>query len=210
MATTLTIPNSFTNGVGSVAADVNANFTAVKDFINASVIATDVFLSLPTVPAGTDPTVNDHVARKLYVDNRVGFATALTVPTSGITTTTSYVTLTGSDVTIANPGKAVNVVIQACGFFGGGASSLSANAVKLQRSIAGAAYTDIQQCFVDLNTTALNPGITFGGWNVLDMYTGTPAGSIRYRLQIKATTTSAASTCFEPRMVYTMQKTVTV
>lgn len=70
---TLTIPNTFANSTTADATQVNANFTAVKDFIDDEVIQKDgskAFTGLVSGPA-TDPTAADHLSRKAYVDAQI-------------------------------------------------------------------------------------------------------------------------------------------
>jgi hypothetical protein len=71
MATT-SVPYSFTNATNADATKVNADFTALINFINTEVIHRDgsiAFTALPTLAA--DPTVSTQAARKGYVDSAV-------------------------------------------------------------------------------------------------------------------------------------------
>lgn len=70
--TVLSIPWTFTAGDNIVASQVNANFTAVKDYVNSNVVLKDAptFTSIPTLPA-TDPSSDNQATRKKYVDTTV-------------------------------------------------------------------------------------------------------------------------------------------
>lgn len=73
MATDVSVPNNFTAGTPSVADDVDANFAAVVTWINANAVHLDASKAFTSVPSGpaTDPTSDNQLARKLYVDNKV-------------------------------------------------------------------------------------------------------------------------------------------
>lgn len=73
MASNVSVPNSFTNGVASDADDVNANFAALVAWINTNAVHLDgakAFTGVPSGPA-TDPTTANQLARKSYVDKAV-------------------------------------------------------------------------------------------------------------------------------------------
>ena len=60
----------FANGTNADGTQVNANFNSVLNFVNTELIQRDAsiaFTAIPTLPA-TDPTLDNHVARKRYVD----------------------------------------------------------------------------------------------------------------------------------------------
>jgi hypothetical protein len=91
MATT-SVPFTFSNPVAGVgqnadATQVNANFAALVNFINAEVVQRDgsiAFTAIPTLPA-SDPTLANQAARKAYVDSVVTSGTAV-VANGAITT----------------------------------------------------------------------------------------------------------------------------
>jgi hypothetical protein len=66
----LTIPYSFTNGVASDALEVNENFEDVAAYVNTSLIHKDASVAFTAVPSGpaSDPSSDNHLARKAYVD----------------------------------------------------------------------------------------------------------------------------------------------
>lgn len=73
MAANVSVPNNFVAGAPSVADDVDANFAAIVNWINANAVhldASKAFTAVPSGPTGTDPTSADQLARKAYVDAR--------------------------------------------------------------------------------------------------------------------------------------------
>ena len=74
---TLTLPYVFVPGALAKASEVNSNFDAVKDFLEDSIVHRDAsraFTGIPMLPA-SDPTSDNHAARKGYVDPAIGVAT---------------------------------------------------------------------------------------------------------------------------------------
>lgn len=77
MASNATVPNSFTDGTATSAPAMNANFTAILNWINTNAVhldGTKAFTAVPSGPA-TDPTTANQLTRKAYVDAKV-WATA--------------------------------------------------------------------------------------------------------------------------------------
>jgi hypothetical protein len=70
MAADASVPNNFTSGLPSVADDVDANFTAVINWINTNAVHLDASKAFTSVPSGpaTDPSSDNQLARKAYVD----------------------------------------------------------------------------------------------------------------------------------------------
>lgn len=67
---TASVPNTFANQTNADALEVNANFTAVVNFLNTEIVHRDAqtaFTAIPVLPA-TDPTTANQAARKSYVD----------------------------------------------------------------------------------------------------------------------------------------------
>jgi hypothetical protein len=64
---------TFTAGAKVKASEANQNFNDISTFLNNSVVHVDASKAFTGVPLGpsTDPTVDNHLARKLYVDQRV-------------------------------------------------------------------------------------------------------------------------------------------
>lgn len=77
MASNATVPNSFTDGTATSAPAMNANFTAILNWVNTNAVhldGTKAFTAVPSGPA-TDPTTANQLTRKAYVDAKV-WATA--------------------------------------------------------------------------------------------------------------------------------------
>lgn len=71
MAANVSVPNNFVAGSPAVADHVDANFTAIVNWINTNAVhldASKAFTSVPSGPAGADPTSADQLTRKAYVD----------------------------------------------------------------------------------------------------------------------------------------------
>ena len=68
---TAAITYTFANGTNADGTQVNSNFTSVLNFLNTETVQRDAsiaFTAIPSLPA-TDPTTDNHVVRKAYVDN---------------------------------------------------------------------------------------------------------------------------------------------
>ena len=68
---TASVTYVFANGTNADGTQVNSNFNNVVNFLNTETVQRDAsiaFTAIPTVPA-TDPTTDNQVARKAYVDN---------------------------------------------------------------------------------------------------------------------------------------------
>lgn len=65
-------PQTYVTGTPATAAAVNANFDYLESFINTEVIQRDASLAFTGVPSGpaTDPSSDNQLARKKYVDDR--------------------------------------------------------------------------------------------------------------------------------------------
>jgi hypothetical protein len=77
MAADASVPYNFTAGLPSVADDVDANFTAVINWINTNAVHLDASKAFAGVPSGpaTDPTSDNQLTRKAYVDAKIPFST---------------------------------------------------------------------------------------------------------------------------------------
>ncbi len=88
---TAAVTYTFANGTNADGTQVNSNFTSVVNFLNTEVVQRDAsiaFTAIPSLPA-TDPTTDNHVVRKAYVDSLIpaGVITqygALTAPTGWV------------------------------------------------------------------------------------------------------------------------------
>lgn len=67
---TLTIPNSFTNATPAIATEVNANFTAVKTFVEALAAGTNIDTGAITAAklAATAVTAGSYTTANITVD----------------------------------------------------------------------------------------------------------------------------------------------
>ena len=68
---TAAITYTFANGTNADGTQVNSNFMSVLNFLNTETVQRDAsiaFTAIPSLPA-TDPTTDNHVVRKAYVDN---------------------------------------------------------------------------------------------------------------------------------------------
>jgi hypothetical protein len=82
---TASITYTFASGALASAAEVNTNFSDIVAFLNGQVIHKDgsvAFTGGPTWSA--NPSSNNHLARKLYVDGKAGGVVALSVGTDGV------------------------------------------------------------------------------------------------------------------------------
>lgn len=86
--------NEFVDGQTAIAADVNANFATLVDYIETNCIvknSADGVTTFETVPSGpaTDPSTDNQLTRKSYVDmiknSRTGIRTYYASPTPDVT-----------------------------------------------------------------------------------------------------------------------------
>lgn len=103
MASDVTVPNNFTAGTPAVADDVDANFAAVTSWVNTNAVhldASKAFTGIPVGPA-SDPTSDNQLARKAYVDSKLrGFTNAPSTRTTQLTGVTTTATDTGMTLTV--------------------------------------------------------------------------------------------------------------
>jgi len=69
---TLTLPETITNGTTLDATEVQSNFTTIESFVNTDVVTVDggkSFTGAVTLPAAS-PTTDNHATRKKYVDDK--------------------------------------------------------------------------------------------------------------------------------------------
>lgn len=209
MATPLVIANDFTDGQPSVAADVDTNFNDIATYINASVIATDSFSAIPSVPFA--PTASNHVARKVYVDDTVAASTGMQsgfVEPSSQVGTASYVTVTGSTTTITDPGKAIVLMIHSVGRWNSGISGAD-NYCTLEVDWGTGTFGTVQ---TSITSTDTNLGNVWSTMSHAYRRAGTPGGDIRIRLQIKSAVhgLGTVGTLADSAYTWQMFKTVTI
>ena len=70
---TVSVTYTFTNGTDADADEVNQNFTDLVTFINTDVIHRDASVAFTATPSGpaSDPTTDNQLSRKKYVDDQV-------------------------------------------------------------------------------------------------------------------------------------------
>lgn len=99
----LIIPNAFAANTLGSAAEVNANFQAVEDFVETEVIHRDASVAFTAVPSGpgTDPTTDNQLVRKAYVDSQVeeNVGAGTIAHTIRSTAPTGWLFLDGSTIT---------------------------------------------------------------------------------------------------------------
>ena len=100
---TAAVTYTFANGTNADGTQVNSNFTSVVDFLNTETIQRDAsiaFTAIPSLPA-TDPTTDNQVVRKAYVDN---FLPAGVITQYGAATApTGWVLCQGQALSRTNP-----------------------------------------------------------------------------------------------------------
>lgn len=108
---TLTIPNTFVNGATIVAADHNANFTAVKSFVEALSAGTNIDSgAIQSASLANSSVVEARIATGAVTSTKIQDSVALTG-----TTTAAAITVTGNvvyhTVTNAQSASAYTVVL---------------------------------------------------------------------------------------------------
>lgn len=95
---TLTIPNTFNNGATIVAAEHNANFTAVKSFAEALSAGTNIEDGVITsAKLANSAVIEARIATAAVTSSKLGSSLTLTTPNIGVATATS-VSATGNIV----------------------------------------------------------------------------------------------------------------
>lgn len=204
----VTVPNTLANGTTADAADVQANFDALVSWINTNAIRKDgtiAFTAVPTGPA-SDPSSDNQLARKKYVDDRVGLKSGYATANHTFTAADVYQTI--DTVTISNPGKAVVVEAWASALTLSGASGSSSFRYQFKVQISldnGSSYTDSSQNFVTLGSTAYGSQVAFL------RVAGTPTGNIKIRTQhYQQSGGLGFGQAAESSIMYQMFKTVSV
>lgn len=203
---TLTVTNTFVNGAANDGPQVTQNFSDVTSYINTNCIVKDGSVALTALLSGpaTDPTSANHLARKQYVDDRVGLQSGSMTVGSDTNTAVATFQDIGSIITITNPGKAVNVQAWLTTF----CQNVAFNSeIRIKIGISfdnGATYSE-QQSFASTD----NAHTYFYPMSCSKMATGVPTGNIKIRAQHYGAN-AANIVAWEPHLMYQMYKTVTV
>ena len=82
MATAANVTYTFTTGTAAIASQVNQNFTDLVTWVNTNAVHLDASKAFTNVPSGpsSDPTSDNQLARKAYVDKKVTTCTSSTRP----------------------------------------------------------------------------------------------------------------------------------
>ena len=87
---TLTIPNTFTNGATIVATEHNANFTAVKNFVDALSAGTNFDAgAINTEDIASSAITEAKIASAAVTSSKIAASVTLTTPNIGVATGTS-------------------------------------------------------------------------------------------------------------------------
>ena len=193
---TLSGLTTLANGTANDAGPVNTNFTDIVNFINTNSIQKDASLAFTGVPSGpsTDPSSNDQLTRKLYVDRRVGHASgATTGGTTAFSSFDTYINMATGDITVPN---GIAVTVLAWGTYlalghNGASAFYQRCAVSLDN---GASYT------YGVQSAATTPSTLATGGTAVTRLSGTPsAPTIKVVLQVQQRTSfSTFSSIFEP------------
>jgi microcystin-dependent protein len=100
---TAAVTHTFANGTNADGTQVNSNFTSVVNFLNTEVVQRDAsiaFTAIPSLPA-TDPTTDNHVVRKAYVDNLM--PAGMITQYGGASAPTGWVLCQGQSLSRTNP-----------------------------------------------------------------------------------------------------------
>jgi len=100
---TAAVTYTFANGTNADGTQVNSNFTSVVNFLNTEVVQRDAsiaFTAIPSLPA-TDPTTDNHVVRKAYVDNLM--PAGMITQYGGAAAPTGWVLCQGQSLSRTNP-----------------------------------------------------------------------------------------------------------
>jgi microcystin-dependent protein len=100
---TAAVTYTFANGTNADGTQVNSNFTSVVNFLNTETIQRDAsiaFTAIPSLPA-TDPTTDNQVVRKAYVDNYT--PAGVITQYGGTTAPTGWLLCQGQAISRTNP-----------------------------------------------------------------------------------------------------------
>lgn len=86
MASNVTVSYNFVAGTPAIADNVDQNFTDLTTWINTNAVHLDASKAFTSVPSGpaSDPSSDNQLARKAYVDRKVSAVTSSTRPSSPV------------------------------------------------------------------------------------------------------------------------------
>jgi len=109
--TTAAVTYTFTNGAANDGPQVSTNFSDLVTYINSNCIVKDGGVQMTgqlSLKSGTDPTADDHAARKAYVDGRTGFKSGWTTSSDTFTSNDTYENI-GSALSFSAPTSSVTI-----------------------------------------------------------------------------------------------------
>lgn len=86
MASNVTVSYNFVAGTPAIADNVDQNFTDLTTWINTNAVHLDASKAFTSVPSGpaVDPSSDNQLARKAYVDRKISAVTSSTRPSSPV------------------------------------------------------------------------------------------------------------------------------
>jgi len=176
---TVSVPNTFTNGNVNDGPQVSANFNALVSYINTNCIVADATISLSAaLSCSTAPSSGNHLTNKTYVDGLVGRTSNYATSSHVLTANDTFQTI--DTLSFANPGKAI--VVEAWGSVTqvGGAGTVPYRArigINMTGSTADADFT-----WSTVQYATIRSG-EFYSFAPFVRLAGTPSGIVRIRLQ---------------------------
>lgn len=203
---TLTVTNTFVNGAANDGPQVTQNFSDVTSYINSNCIVKDGTVALTALLSGPalDPTSANHLARKQYVDDRVGRQVGYTQnQTHTITALNTWENVITT--TITNPSKAIG--IKGEGFM----SVVPGNADDYFQARVGISFDNgATYTYGDVASSWIKTG-QFDFYSFMHYRTGTPTGNIKIIVDMfQATAFSTSGNTPRTTLFYDMFKIITV
>lgn len=198
----LSVTNTFTAGTSAVASQVNTNFSEVVSYINTNSVLSDATVAFTQVPSGpsTDPSSNNHLTRKLWVDRQVGSAIGQETDGtfSGITVFDTYYNVGQMDLAVPS-GKPI--FVDATGSF----IALNHNGVTSFWAQMAVSLNNGSTWVYGPQLAIASPGGVAAGGTPRIMVSGTPTVAlvkVYLRVQQRASLSTFAS-IFEPTVYAT-------
>lgn len=176
---TASVPHDFVASTPAVADDVDANFTAVTDFLNDEVVHRDGSKSFTAVVSGVTPTSSTHLATKGYVDGvaAAGEVTGVIKMFGGATAPTGYLLCDGAAVSRSTYADLFSEIGTAFGA-GNGSTTFNVPDLKVRAPVgvgtgAGLGTRTLGQKAGDIQTSAT------GDWGLVGTTGGSDTGMPR-------------------------------